>query len=172
MVSRAAPCSLPASSQLRGSLARIDYIDSYEVPVTRDGMSLIGIYAAALDHLPGVFKQLLVVRSTLVKPFGIGGVSYRELTDPIDTGKRYAVGDKLGRWTIYSIAEDEIITGANDKHLDFRVSVLREEGRRVVLSTAVMTYNRLGRGYLAAILPFHKFGVAQLLTNASAAGRI
>ena len=172
MASRAAPGLLPASSRLRGSLARIVYIDSYEVPVTRDGMSLIGIDAAALDHVPGVFKQLLVVRSTLVKPFGIGGVSYRELTDPIDTGKRYAVGDKLGRWTIYSIAEDEIITGANDKHLDFRVSVLREEGRRVVLSTAVMTHNRLGRGYLAAILPFHKFGVAQLLTNASAAGRI
>ena len=27
---------------------------------------------------------------------------------------------------------DELITGADDKHLDFRVSLLREDGARVV----------------------------------------
>lgn len=168
----ATPCALPPSSRLSGYLPRVDYIDSYEVPATRPEQSLLDVYAAALDHLPGVFKQLLVVRSLLVKPFGIAGVSYSDLTKPIDTRKAYALGDKLGRWTLYGQHPDELITGSNDKHLDFRVSVLRDGTRRVVLSTAVMTHNAMGRGYLATILPFHKFGVARILTQASLAGRI
>jgi len=36
-------------------------------------MSLVGMYAAGLDHLPGIFKQLLVDRSAPAKPFGIAG---------------------------------------------------------------------------------------------------
>jgi hypothetical protein len=134
--------------------------------------SMIGLYAAALSHLPRVFKHLLVLRSVLVRPFGIAGVSYRDLTKPLDTSRSYAVGDKIGRWTLYGQYPDELITGADDNHLDFRVSVLREGRSRVVLSTAVMTHNAFGRAYLTTILPFHRYGVAQLLTNAAAAGRL
>jgi len=112
------------------------------------------------------------LRSIIVKPFGIAGVSHRELSHPIDTQISYAVGDKIGRWTLYAQYADELITGANDKHLDFRVSLFRENGARVVLSTAVMTHNAFGRAYLATVLPFHRFGVARLLTDAAAAGRL
>ena len=171
-MSRATACELPAASRLRRSLARIDYLDAYAVPAIRRDQSLVDIYAAALDHLPGIFKQLLVVRSILVRPFGIAGVSHRDLTKAIDTERSYEVGDRIGRWTLYDKSADELITGANDKHLDFRVSVLRDGDGRVVISTAVMTHNTFGRAYLTTILPFHRFGVAALLTNASAAGRL
>jgi hypothetical protein len=73
---------------------------------------------------------------------------------------------------VVAFGKDELVTGRNDKHLDFRVSVIREAGKRVVFSTAVMTHNTFGRTYLAAILPFHRFGVRGLRTNAAAAGRI
>ena len=169
---RAAPCELPASSRLRDSLPQVDYLDSYSIGVARPDQSMICLYAAALDHLPRVFKHLLVLRSILVRPFGIGGISYRDLTRPIDTGRSYSVGDKLGRWTLYGQYPDELIAGADDKHLDFRVSVLREGRSRVLLSTAVMTHNAFGRAYLTTILPFHRYGVAQLLTDAAAAGRV
>ena len=112
------------------------------------------------------------MRSIIVKPFGIAGVSHRELSHPIDTQIPYAVGDKIGRWTLYERYTDELITGANDKHLDFRVSLFREDGARIVLSTAVMTHNAFGRAYLATVLPFHRFGVARLLTDAAASGRL
>jgi hypothetical protein len=82
------------------------------------------------------------------------------------------VGEKIGRWTLFAKYPDELIAGANDRHLDFRVSVFRDARPRIVLSTAVMTHNTFGRAYLTAILPFHRFGVARLLRNASAAGRI
>ncbi len=169
---QASTCKLPAASRLRESLPRIDYLDAYDVPATRPEQSMVSIYAAALDHLPGVFKQLLVLRSAIVKPFGIAGVSYADLTKPIDTERTYVVGDKLGRWTIFAQHPDELITGTNDKHLDFRVSVLRDDRKYVALSTAVMTHNTFGRAYLSTILPFHKFGVARILTSASTAGRL
>jgi hypothetical protein len=171
-MSRSSPTQLPATSKLRGSLPRIDHLDSYEIAMVRPDQSLFSLYAAALDHLPRTFKHLLVLRSILVKPFGIAGVSHRDLTAPIDTSRAYTVGEKIWRWTIYGQYPDELITGANDKHLDFRVSLFRADGKRVVLSTAVMTHNTFGRAYLTAILPFHRFGVAQLLTNAATAGRL
>jgi len=130
-------CQLPPGSQLRDSLLRIDYLDSFEVPSRTPEQDVVLIYAAA---------------------FG--------------TGRNYAVGDRIGRWTLFAKHQDELITGANDRHLDFRVSVFRDARPRIVLSTAVMTHNTLGRAYLATILPFHRFGVATLLGNASAAGRI
>ena len=82
------------------------------------------------------------------------------------------VGDKIGRWTLFAKHLDELITGTNDRHLDFRVSVFRDTRPRIVLSTAVMTHNTFGRAYLATILPFHRSGVRKLLGDASAAGRI
>jgi hypothetical protein len=150
----------------------MDYLDSFEVASRTPKQDLVAVYAAALGHLPEVFKQLLVVRSHLVKPFGIAGVSYKDLARPIDIGRSYVVGDKIGRWTLFAKHRDELITGANDRHLDFRVSVFRGARPRIVLSTAVMTHNAFGRAYLATILPFHRFGVAKLLGDASSAGRI
>lgn len=169
---RAAPCELPASSKLRNSLPQIDYLDSYTIGMAQPDQSMISLYAAALDHLPRVFRHLLVLRSILVRPFGIAGVSYRDLTKPIDTSRPYTVGDKVGRWTLYGQYPDKLITGADDHHLDFRVSLLRDGRSRVVLSTAVMTHNAFGHAYLTTILPFHRYGVAQLLTTAAVAGRL
>lgn len=133
---------------------------------------MVEIHAALLGHLPPAFKVLLLMRSALVRPFGIRSVSYGELAASIDTDRKFVQGDKIGRWIIFSQDEDELITGADDRHLDFRVSVMRQRGTRVVLSTAVMTHNAVGRGYLSLILPFHRYGVAKLVSNASAAGRI
>ena len=134
----AAACQLPPESRLQDSLPRMDYQDSFEVPSRTPEQDVIAIYAAVLGHLPKVFKQLLVLRSHLVKPLGIAGVSYGDLARPIDTGRNYAVGDKIGRWTLFAKHQDELITGANDRHLDFRVS------RRISI------YSATGSGKTAA----------------------
>jgi len=169
---RAYACDLPRESCLRSSLPRINYLDSFAVPMSKPASDMVELYTAVLDHLPQAFKHLLTIRSALVRPFGIAGVSFADLTLPIDTKRVYAVGDRIGRWTLYHKDSGELISGADDKHLDFRVSLLRDGCERVVLSTAVMTHNLFGRAYLTAILPFHRFGVAELLTRASTAERL
>src|SRR6516225_11469890 len=94
----ATPCQLPPGSRLRDSLPRVDYLDSFEVPSRTPEQDVVLIYAAVFGHLPKVFKQLLVLRSHLVKPLGIASVSCADLARPIDTGRDYAVGDRIGRW--------------------------------------------------------------------------
>lgn len=172
MSARPCPCELPPKSHLRSSLLRVDYLDSFAVTLNRPADDILDLYAAALGQLPPLFKHLLVLRSMLVRPLGLSAVSFDALSKPIDTQRAYVVGDKLGRWTLYHKDQDEIITGANDIHLDFRVSMLRDDGQRVVLSTAMMTHNSMGRIYLRAILPFHRYGIASLLTRASRSGRL
>jgi hypothetical protein len=62
---RATPCKLPALSRLRGSLPRVDYIDSYVIALANPDRSLVSLYAGALDHLPEAFRHLLVLRSII-----------------------------------------------------------------------------------------------------------
>ena len=53
---------------------------------------------------------------------------------------------------------DEIVLGADDRHLDFRLSLLRRHsptGNLLIATTVVHTHNALGFTYLNAIRPFH-----------------
>jgi hypothetical protein len=106
--------------------------------------------------------------------FGLRGPTAAEL-DHLEVKHAYAVGDKIARFTLFFLSEAEIVTGGNDRHLDFRVLVsrMREDGVvKVVPSTVASPHNFFGKAYLVLILPFHRFGVRTILSNAVAAGRV
>jgi Protein of unknown function (DUF2867) len=66
------------------------------------------------------------------------------------------------------------VAGHNDKHLDFRLSVLKvtaEEATCVVVPTVCAVHNLFGKVYLFFIVPFHKRGVQWLIAQAIKAGR-
>ena len=67
--------------------------------------------------------------------------------------------------------EDEIILGTDDRHLDFRIGLIRAEGR-LYMSTWVHPHNRWGRAYLALVMPFHilisRGAVARMATDTPA----
>ena len=70
---------------------------------------------------------------------------------------------------------DELVAGRNNKHLDFRLSVLREPDRSpasAVVSTVCTVHNLYGKLYLFFIVPFHRRGVKLLMARAVAAGRL
>ena len=62
--------------------------------------------------------------------------------------------DKVGVFPVELETEEELIAGFDDKHLDFRVSVISRDGN-VYLATWVHRHNLGGRIYLAVIMPFH-----------------
>jgi hypothetical protein len=132
------------------------------------------IYLALFAHHPRWARWLLILRGWIVAPFGLRATTAADL-DTVEIKPAYAVGDKIARFTLYGQNDSEIVTGGDDRHLDFRVSVrkLSEHGAsRVVLSTVVSPHNFLGRAYLFAILPFHRFGVRMMLSNAIETGRL
>jgi hypothetical protein len=93
----------------------------------------------------------------------------------VEIKDRYAAGDKIGVWPIFWLSEDELVAGRNNKHLDFRLSVLKvPDGDRtsVVVSTICTVHNLSGKFYLFFVVPFHRYGVRKLMANALAARRL
>lgn len=131
---------LPDSSLLRRQAAGIrqsDFIDCYTKPCLRP-------LQAAADRafsFPAWVAGLMRVRNLLVSPFGLK----TEVTQ----------GDQIGIFPVVERSADEMILGIDDSHLDFRISILTQNGQ-IYFSTWVRTKNRFGRIYLAGIMPFHK----------------
>jgi hypothetical protein len=87
----------------------------------------------------------------------------------------YFVGEKIGPWPIFFLGPDELIAGRDNKHMDFRVSIMKvQHGTRpgVVVSTLCVVHNKFGQYYLSSIIPFHKFGLRRLMASAVAAHRL
>ena len=164
----------PPPSAFLADLAISYYWDSFEAPLTRAELGMRDLYLAIFAHHPWWAKLLLLVRSYLVAPFGLKGTTFADLYTPqAKTG--HAVGEKIGNFLLFAQNDRELIAGGNDKHLDFRVSVLKliEGGNsKIVLSTAVTPHNFFGRAYLFVILPFHRLGVRTIMANAVAAQRL
>jgi hypothetical protein len=99
---------------------------------------------------------LLALRNYLVTPFGLKTSAANEAR----------ASDIIGILPIISQSPDRLVAGFDDHHLDFRVVVdvaSSGHGQRVTATTLVRTHNRLGRIYLAIILPFHRLVVRALL---------
>jgi hypothetical protein len=88
-----------------------------------------------------------------VAPFGL-------TIEPTHTG-RYTQ-DKIGMFPVEYEDELELIAGFNDKHLNFKISVVCQQDR-IYLSTWVHTHNIGGKFYLNTILPFHTLIVRNAL---------
>ena len=76
---------------------------------------------------------------------------------------------------IVFVGENEIIAGRDNKHMDFRLSVLkvrRGDAADLVVTTVSSVHNLFGRIYLFLIVPFHRAGVQGLLARAVRTGRL
>jgi hypothetical protein len=168
-------CDVPASSALSRDLISSAYFhDSYRVPLLRPGLSIIDIFFALFGHTPRWMKALLITRNTVARWCGLEAPTAAEILEPtVRAG--YSVGDKIGPWPIFFIDDHEIVAGRNNKHLDFRLSVLRltdGDAESVVVSTICSVHNLAGKIYLFFIVPFHRTGVQSLLAKAVAAKRL
>jgi hypothetical protein len=148
--------------------------DSYRVPLNRRELGIVDIFFAIFAHHPMWMKRLLIARNKVASLAGLDTPSASEILH-VEIKDRYAVGEKIGVWQIFWLSEDEVVAGRNNKHMDFRLSVLKvPEGDRtsVVVSTICSVHNISGKLYLFFIIPFHRYGVRKLMTNALAARRL
>jgi hypothetical protein len=79
------------------------------------------------------------------------------------------VGDRLGIFKVFDRRSDELLLGEDDRHLDFRVSVLvKNDGSAdwAIISTVVRFNSWLGRAYFLPVRQFHKLIVPAMLRNA------
>ena len=144
--------SLPAESILHSRIAATDFLDCYavqcSVPVRQA--------AETITNFPRWAGALLLLRKVITAPFGL-------------SNDGPSAADKIGPFPVEIETPNELVAGFNDKHLDFRVSVISRDGK-VYLATWVHTHNVGGRIYLSCILPFHIL-IARNALNRVAAGR-
>jgi hypothetical protein len=168
-------CTLPADTVLdREFVDGAFFSDSYRVALRRGESSVVDIFFAVFGHHPTWLKVILLVRHRVGSWFGLKAASTAQVMDPTRSPS-YRIGENIGPWPIYFLGENELVAGRDNKHLDFRMSVLKQSAgpaAYVVVSTVCRTHNRLGRVYLLLLAPLHKWGVQRLMSRAAQAGRL
>jgi len=163
---------LPTGSLIAGLFAGADLADAYAIRLPPDSRRDIETLARFMlgEQAPWL-HLLMAMRDAMVAGFGIK--TSRQLRKA-PTSK---VSDRLYIFRVYATCKDEMILGEDDKHLDFRVSVLlRSDGaegdgkNEIVVTTVVHCHNLLGRTYLALIAPFHRIVVRSNLQRAARRG--
>ncbi|MEC3947908.1 DUF2867 domain-containing protein [Sphingobium sp. HWE2-09] len=153
----------PAESRLSEWYFGAHLLDSFAAHVPIGLNCGIREMAEAVLGRPEFWVQgLLFVRDGVVRFLGLQTIGDLREANP--------VGDRIDFFPILSAHSTEIIVGEDDKHLDFRISVLEikmpDGGRQLVITTAVRCHNRLGHAYLAVIRPFHRLIIHSRLRRA------
>lgn len=168
-------CEVPPSSALsRDLIENAHFHDSYSAPLARPELGVVDIFFALFGHTPLWMKLLLIARNAAAGVFGLEVPTVAEIMKPAARSE-YRAGEKIGPWPIFFIGVNELVAGRDNKHLDFRLSVLKAvdgDASNVVISTICTVHNVFGKIYLFFIVPFHRLGVRSLMSNAVAAKRL
>ena len=169
------PCDLPIETAIDRTLVENAYFtDSYRAPLTHGDASVVDIFFAIFGHHPLWLKAILLARHRVGGLFGLNAAATSDILAPARASS-YRVGDNIGPWPAFHLGDVELIAGRDVKHLDFRLSVLKQgsdEAMFVTVSTVCRTHNWFGRLYLSVIAPFHKWGVQRLMAKAVQEGRL
>jgi hypothetical protein len=145
---RVVAVEVPRTPLLARALPHVAWSDAYAVALPAGHDADPHAWAGAVFRGPPPWLRLLFgLRELAVRAVGI---------EPAD-GHTFDTVD----WR-----PDEVLLGSDQRHLDFRASVLVTSGR-VVVSTVVHVHNRRGRVYSAVVRPLHPWVVRRLLARAA-----
>lgn len=164
------PVSLPPASCVARFYASTDLADAFAIRLPPGASSDPETLARFIfAQQPRWVGRLMALRDFLVARLGLKTAA--RLQDPAANGGH----PRVGIFRVYATRPHEIVLGEDDKHLDFRLSVLHEPlpaagAGQVVVSTVVHCHNRLGRLYILLIAPFHRAIVQATLRRAARSG--
>src|ERR1700722_5113602 len=161
----------PPESGVASWFDAADLADAFAVPIDAVDVArgIDSLARSALGDPAPWIRLLLGLRDTLVAGFGV------KTTQEV---RRAAIADNAERIDFFRIlarSDRELILGEDDRHLDFRLSLLLRvrpdgSGDELVSTTVVRCHNALGRAYLALIARFHRLVVVGNLSRASNRG--
>lgn len=152
MMPRISKSTLPAHSDLWHHHQPGDFLDCYSCRSTLPPQQAVALAMS----MPGWARGLLWLRNVLVRPFGLKtGPAERSEDSPL--------------FPVTVDQPDELVLGNDDKHLNFRITLLRDQGR-IYMSTWVHPNNIWGRAYLTLVMPFHILIVRGAIGRVARAG--
>ncbi|AQX12623.1 hypothetical protein BAX94_01505 [Elizabethkingia meningoseptica] len=117
------------------------------------------------SNIPWI-KKLFTLRNKLVSVVGLKGSDKKSKIMQKAEHSDFAVGERFGLFKVIDKKDKEIILGEDDKHLDFKVSLLyAEPENKIYISTGVQYHNFFGRLYFFIVKPFHRMVVKSMLNS-------
>jgi len=151
---------VPADSIILNGFGKIDYCDSYRIEKQTD------------DNVDAIVTQLfkprkwvdclMKIRNSIVKLFGLKTGDKNQQNESL----YYPAGSKAIYFTVIDRNDKEIVVAEDDKHLNFRTSVLidrKKQSSEIFLTTVVQYNNMWGRIYFLPVKPFHKLIIKSFL---------
>lgn len=135
---------------------KIDFSDTFST--TNHSNTITEVAQLVFETYPKWIAFLLRLRNFLVRFIGL----------KTDIPNLKGENTNVGFLKTYVHSENELILGADDKHLDFRAIITKslEEDYNIKLTTLVVYNNRFGKIYMAIVRPFHKLVVKRMLKQA------
>jgi hypothetical protein len=155
--------SLPTTSLLKNTA--YDYLDSYSVALDTNNLNVEKVGKSFFTSGPAWVGWLFALRNKIVSLIGLktSGSSEAEHETVLKNFKG-EIGQRVGLFKVFDGNENEIIFGEDDKHLDFRVSLLFDKKENLLhVSTTVKIHNWLGKLYFLPVKPFHKLIVPNMM---------
>ena len=160
----------PESSVLYPGREQFNYSDSFGGTFydLENKIGIEDIVHGFAKPLPGWIDCMMSVRDKIVWLFGLK-TSEKERRRNLQYNYRFVEGEKMGFFNFYSRTDNEVILGEDDKHLNFRVSLLLETlnpdtGKKRAIITTTVTYNNwIGPVYFFIVRPFHRMIVPMML---------
>jgi hypothetical protein len=138
----------PVDPAFIASLPGCDFADAFSVVVPRRDLDARVLSADFFSTPPAWAGTLMDMRNAIMGRLGYKAPKIRK------------------GFPVLRESATEVVSGLDDGHLDFRALMRIDpdvNGSRITLTTAVATHNRLGRAYLAIIMPFHKLIVRSMV---------
>jgi hypothetical protein len=163
--------TLPQNSILHKHKVNYHYVDAYKKALhdPEEKINSFHVGKAFFSSSPKWVDKLFQLRNKLAGLFGLKtSGKFADRKSQLDHFK-CEPGERLGLFQVFHKTENEVVIGENDKHLDFKVSLLLSwEGsclcdKTLTISTAVTYHNAFGRLYFFFVKPFHKLIVPVML---------
>ncbi|WP_027420540.1 DUF2867 domain-containing protein [Crocinitomix catalasitica] len=141
-------------------LKKIDFNDTFSTINHQNSIEEITNFI--FNTTPVWIESLFQLRNKMAGLIGL------KTEKPADYNEDFKVGGYVKFFKIYSIAKNEVVLGADDKHLNFRVILTNEDKElyNCKVITLVKYNNRKGKIYMGIIKPFHRIIVKRMVRNA------
>jgi hypothetical protein len=166
------------SGSFVADLGMNDHQDAFRVAVDAKRFPDVDSFARAFaKNPPGWIAAAMRARDAVV---GLFGLKKSSEALPTPNGGALEIGDFAGIFRVRDRTSNELLLGDDDRHLDFRVSILytsiiqaqddADSGEAsVTVSTVVRFNNALGRAYFLPVRPVHRRIVPAMIRNAVSA---
>lgn len=153
--------TIPSISNIFEESSGYDYKDSFCYPLQRNDVETWELVAAFFMSVPKWVDSLMWLRNRLVSLFGLkgGGIDPAQLKPP------YLEGQQIGVFKILMLSENEVVLGEEDRHLDFKTSLLirQDADNELVISNIVRLNNVLGKFYFSIVKHVHQLIVLMII---------